>query len=91
MKFTLSPATNVGFELDSILTRLNEVEISRIFKEDKELIDKMALVKSHQQAVNPDHVPENWKGVQLTFLGTGSAIPSKYRNGSIAQNFLFSF
>jgi ribonuclease Z len=86
LKFTLSPATHIGFEMDSILSRLNEDEILSVFKEDKELVEKMAVVKSHQQNVTPNHVPENWKGVQLTFLGTGSAIPSKYRN--VSANYL---
>jgi hypothetical protein len=72
--------------MDSILSRLNEDEILSVFKEDKELVEKMAVVKSHQQNVTPNHVPENWKGVQLTFLGTGSAIPSKYRNGKNSRN-----
>jgi ribonuclease Z len=97
MKFTLEPATQFGFDKTSVcIPAINVEDIQKDFTKDSHptlnaLIEKYKLVKSQnlqrisQTQDNPHEriiMNMNASDMELVLLGTGAALPSKYRNVS---------
>lgn len=81
MRFGLAPHNLVGIERSQLVPDLTEEEVSTTFLGKTELIAGLPAVHEAVAAL-PARPPLSQDPVDILFLGTGSATPSKYRNQS---------
>lgn len=82
LRFCLAPQNLVGLDASSAIPPLNPTEIvATTIKSNPELV--ASLKQAHEAvAALPPRPPLDDEPVDVVFLGTGSATPSKYRNQS---------
>lgn len=81
MRFALAPAAMVGIDRAQMVSDLTESDASAAFDAKTELVAEVAALKQKLSAL-PPRPPLSQDPVDVLFLGTGSATPSKYRNQS---------
>jgi hypothetical protein len=85
MKLILSPAQSIGIDSTDQLTDPSQTDINEAVQVFQKYLDKMQkqdeVVSS---AYNNAQEIAQWEKEKsdIVFLGTGAAIPSKYRNGT---------
>lgn len=86
MKFHIAPVKSVGLETKTAETCIAELNVEEIVKQTKEkdveFVKQLDLYKlnyaKHEKAASLGEA-------EILFLGTGGAMPSKYRNGLSIQ------
>jgi hypothetical protein len=94
LKFHLCPILRIGLDKSEIFSDPDEKEILQSVENDEQL--KEVIKQQQETLINEaqDNVKkQNSFSLQpkIIFLGTGAAIPSKYRNGSFFLSFLSTF
>jgi ribonuclease Z len=75
LKFVLAPQARRGFDASSCWPRLDFDQIHESVRGSKEIVTKATQYSETKKNLDAD-LPDG----RITFLGTGCAIPSKYRN-----------
>lgn len=81
MRFGLAPANMVGIDRSMIIPDLKDEDVETLFNAKTELVSGLDQVHAAVSAL-PARPPLSQDPVDILFLGTGSATPSKYRNQS---------
>jgi ribonuclease Z len=83
MKFHLCPLSAIGLDVSELLSDFNEQEILQSLQADEQL--KNTIKQQQSLIIEAENNPNDEKLIQpqptIVFLGTGAAMPSKYRNG----------
>jgi len=84
MKFHLCPLSAIGLDVSELLSDFNEQEILQSLQADEQL--KNTIKQQQSLIIEAENNPNDEKLIQpqptIVFLGTGAAMPSKYRNVS---------
>jgi ribonuclease Z len=87
LRFAMSPVKDIGFDRCDIPMPIDiEAEVSSVLQANSEYSDAMTALQSNLSAskmiAHPLDRFQRDNAPEIVFLGTGSAIPSKYRNVS---------
>lgn len=89
LKFHLAPLVSQGFDVTDVIPVLDRINLVTTLSQEvgwQSLCDKLQAVRSSLPP--PSHIPLD-PAFELVFLGTGAALPSKYRNGMKTCVFFF--
>lgn len=90
LKFLLAPPTAVGLDTSEVLKPIDEREVAEEMESNEELRESSAVLRAWLRAFEGSEAAlatrQRFGGAdrqpEVVFLGTGAAIPSKYRNVS---------
>jgi ribonuclease Z len=90
LKFLLAPPTAIGLDTSEVLKPVEEKEVAEEMDKNEELRESAAALRAWLQSFDASDAAEAARQrfggpanqPEVLFLGTGAAIPSKYRNVS---------